>query len=85
MWNGMGTWGWGIGWVVGGTMLVLTLITLGLVVWAIIALARTPSSPLSLEAPRTVLDRRLASGEISRDEYVSLRELIDQSSSAVLR
>ncbi len=77
MWNDTGMWGWGVGWVMGGTMLVLTLLTIGLVIWALVALTRTPATPRTLEAPRTVLDRRLATGEISEDEYVSARRLID--------
>jgi uncharacterized membrane protein len=85
MWNDMGMWGWGVGWVMGGTMLVLTLLTIGLVAWAVVALSRTPTSPRVLEAPRTVLDRRLASGEISKDEYVSARQLIDEESAVGLR
>jgi uncharacterized membrane protein len=85
MWNDTGMWGWGIGWVVGGTMLLLTLLTIGLVVWAIVAQTRTPTSPRAFEAPRTVLDRRLASGAISKDEYIYLRRLIDEQSSVALR
>jgi putative membrane protein len=85
MWNDMGTWGWGFGWVMGGTMLVLTLVTIGLVVWAIVALSRTPTNPRVSEAPRTVLDRRLASGEISKDEYISTRQLIAQHSTETAR
>ena len=78
MWNDMNMWGWGIGWVLGGTMLLLTLLTIGLVVWAIVALSRTSTNTKAIEVPRTVLDRRLASGEISKDEYLSVRQMIDK-------
>lgn len=85
MWNDMNMWGWGIGWVLGGTMLLLTLLTIGLVVWAIVAQSRTSTTTKAIEAPRTVLDRRLASGEISKDEYLSVRQLMEEQSTISLR
>lgn len=78
MWDDREMWGWGYGWFMGVILLVWTLLTLGLIVWAIAALSRTSKSPKPLEAPRTVLDRRLAAGEISTDEYTSVRQLIDK-------
>lgn len=83
MWNDLGMWGWGIGWVVGGGMLVLTLLAMGLVAWAVGALSGKPTSPWPPDEVRTVLDRRLASGEISQDEYVSLRRLIEERSASL--
>jgi len=67
MWWYHGGWGW-------GTWLVMTVGMLafwGLVIWAILALARGPSGgPAPREqTPEQILAERLARGEIDEDEY----------------
>ena len=57
----------------------------GLVIFGVVWLARSASAaahpsaeaPAPTESPRHVLKRRLASGEISVDEYDALRSVID--------
>jgi putative membrane protein len=51
----------------------------GLVAWAIVAMVRTKDSCGSKGSarPEDVLAGRLARGEISTDEYVQARQLID--------
>ena len=82
MWNDMGM-GWGYGWIVGGTALVLTLVIIALIIWALVVLTRAPIGQGGAEAPRTVLDRRFASGEISAQEYAAARRLMDERSTTV--
>lgn len=57
----------------------------GLVIYGVVSLARSANSadrasaapPGPTESPQQVLKRRLASGEISVDEYDTLRTVID--------
>ncbi len=83
LWNDMGMWGWGIGWFLGATMLLVWLITIGLVVWALVALTRAPAAQGNSEAPRIVLDRRFAAGEISPEEYTAARRLMEERITAI--
>lgn len=61
-------------------MLIGMFVFAGLIIWAIYAITRNPSRPSQLgnspEVARTVLDQRLARGEIDDKEYTKLRELI---------
>lgn len=74
-WGG-GMWGWG-GWVAMGAMTLLTLVIVGLVVWAVMWTTRSTTTHRTYESPRAVLDRRLAAGEIDEDEYTNARRLIE--------
>jgi putative membrane protein len=70
--------GWGAGWMV--VMLLGWVALLGFGVWAVVALTRgrgpaTPE-PRAVE-PRAILDRRLAAGEITAEEYAQVRRLLD--------
>lgn len=61
-----------------------TLVFLGLVIWAVYALAtastRRPSArDDSRSSGREILDRRLARGDINEAEYLRLRDLISSS------
>lgn len=76
-WGSGGTWGWD-GWAAMGVMmLVLTaavvVASVALVVWA----TRSSTSHRTYETPRSVLDRRLAAGEINDEEYAAARRLIE--------
>ena len=71
---GMSTWGW-IGMVLLWVLLILAI------VWALRELrprdaSSTPAStaPAAAEDPLTILDRRLASGEIDPETYDELRD-----------
>lgn len=65
-----------------GYMSVLMLgliVALGLGAWALIRLTggdQPPAAPT--ESTREVLDRRLAAGDITTEEYVQARRLIEQ-------
>ena len=74
-------WGW---WVL---MSVGMVVFWGLVVYGVVWLARSANSadrastvpPGPTESPQHVLKRRLASGEISVDEYDTLRSVVDDA------
>lgn len=67
--------GWN-GWAV--VMMLAWPVLLGLAVWAVVVLTRdrrtAPSSPSS---PREILDARFASGELSEEDYVRSRHLLN--------
>ena len=75
-WN---TNGWGNdNWVAMSLMMMFWLAILGFVIWTAVRLAGRSNSPSMLhETPRSVLDRRLASGEIDAEQYSQLRRLLD--------
>ena len=79
-WND-GAWGWGSWAAMVGSMLLVTLIVVGVVVWAVTWASRSSTTThRSFETPRAVLDRRLAAGEITEDEYAKARRLIEDHS-----
>ena len=64
-------WGW---WLI---MSVGMVAFWALVVWGILMLVRSVQAPRAAEPPaRDVLDRRLASGDISLEDYERLREAL---------
>ena len=75
-WNG-GGWMW---WQA-GLMWVGMLVFWGLLIWAVYALitnlTRTPGPGYHGGDARSILDGRLARGEISPEEYQRLRDLMD--------
>jgi putative membrane protein len=77
--------GGGWAWWQAGLMWVAVIVFLGLLIWAIYALAtgatRRPGSRARGEGPpgddaRRILDERLARGEIDTDEYRRLRDAL---------
>lgn len=72
-WNWDGNWsGWS--WVL---MTIGMAAFWGLIVWAILASARSNRSlPASTDSAEQILARRLASGEIDADEYEHLLEVL---------
>ena len=76
--------GWGAGWMV--VMMLGWVALLGFGVWAVVALTRGrgPATPASgAVEPRAILDRRLAAGEITPEEYARVRGLLDSPASQV--
>jgi putative membrane protein len=75
-WNG-GGWVW---WQA-GLMWAVMIVFWGLLIWAIYALitnlTRKPGPGHGDDDARSILDRRLARGEISPEEYQRLRDLMD--------
>ncbi len=80
-WGSDGWSGWGPGstnWLGMGLMMLLWVGVVALVVWAIVRLTRSESRPQqTLESPRSVLDRRFASGAIDAEQYAEARRLMD--------
>lgn len=69
----------GLGWL-GWTLMSVGMVAFwGLVAWAIVAIVRTgrPRDSKGSARPEEILAGRLAHGEISIDEYVTARRLID--------
>lgn len=52
----------------------------GLIIWAVISLIRARGAQSAPETAREILDRRLAMGEISTDEYERRRDALRPSS-----
>jgi uncharacterized membrane protein len=64
-----------------GTLIIIALIV-GLIVWAISPRGGRDSSPNATgESAREVLGRRLASGEITLEQYSQLREALNGAAS----
>ncbi|CAB5004612.1 unannotated protein [freshwater metagenome] len=78
--------GWGVnGWSTTGMFGMVMMIAvwgglIGLAVWAVARFTRTERHASSgLESPRTILDRRFASGEIDAQEYAQARRILESS------
>jgi putative membrane protein len=71
--------GWDGGWMV--VMMLAWVAVLGFGVWAVVALTRTRQSPTAPPSGREsavdLLDRRLAAGEITPDEYLAVRSVLE--------
>jgi len=74
----MGGWGWGMGLLGGLGMLLFWGLIIGLVVWLVVTLTRSGQSGTSRSTqPETALEtlrRRLAVGEITAQEFDTLRQ-----------
>lgn len=74
----MGGWGWGMGLLGGLGMFLFWGLILGLVVWLVVTLTRSGQGGASHGAqPDTALEtlrRRLATGEITAQEFDQLRQ-----------
>jgi putative membrane protein len=75
-WNTMNAGGWVL-------MSLLWLAFLALIVWAAVRLFPTgDKSQRDAEAPKDILDRRLARGEIDVETYERLRATVDKRAPA---
>jgi putative membrane protein len=64
-----------------GTLIIIALIV-GLIIWTVSPRGGRDSSPNATgESPREILDRRLASGELTVEQYEQLREALSATSS----
>ena len=70
-------WGWGMA----GLGILTTLAVIGLIVWLIVFLARSTGPSSSSTPPETrasnareLLNERYARGEITREQYLQMRE-----------
>jgi putative membrane protein len=73
--NHMGTGDWVFS--IFGTLIILALIV-GLIVWLVSPSSRSDASPSAAgESAREILDRRLAGGEITVEQYRQLRGALD--------
>lgn len=78
MWHWYG--GWGLPWMLGWMLLVWGAVIVGLIFLIRYLAAQTAPAPAAGpggETSRAILDRRLASGEITREEYDELRRRIE--------
>jgi putative membrane protein len=75
--NHMSTGGWIFS--IFGTLIILALIV-GLIVWLVSSSSRSDTGPTaSRESADEILDRRLASGELTVDQYQQLRAALDDA------
>ena len=82
--NGWGVNGWSTTGILGMVMMIAVWGALiALAVWAVARVTRTErhASP-GLEAPRSKLDQRFASGEIDAQEYAQARRIFESTGSA---
>jgi uncharacterized membrane protein len=78
--NHMGTGDWIFS--ILGTLIIIGLIV-GLIVWIVSPNSRSQSSPDTTgESAREILDRRLANGEITAQDYKQLREALNDAPAA---
>lgn len=86
--NGYGSWDHmgGSGWWGGIVMLIILLAVVALIVWAVVAITRGHRAPPPpgvghlLGNAQTILDHRLATGEISVEEYQRLSDALRTAS-----
>ena len=75
--NHMGTGDWVFS--IFGTLIILALIV-GLIVWLVSPSSRSDTGPTaSRESADEILDRRLASGELTVEQYQQLRGALDDA------
>ena len=75
--NHMGTGDWIFS--ILGTLIILGLIV-GLIIWTVSPNSRSQSSPDATgESAREILDRRLANGELTAQDYKQLREALNDA------
>ena len=79
MMGGFGMGGFG-GMALGG---ILWIVLLGVIVWAVVKAGARASTSSSPDSARSILDSRLARGELSMDEYRKLRETVQWSEPVV--
>lgn len=73
VWHSMGDWGWAMM----AFWIVLWVALVGLAVWAVSEWTGRRGDPHEgRESPRDALDRRLAQGEISLEEYERTRDAL---------
>jgi putative membrane protein len=76
-WYGGGGW-WGVGMI---AMLLFWVVVIGAIIWAAVRLTNRPQPPAPpvepAQSPRQILDRRFASGELSEQQYVDARRLLE--------
>jgi uncharacterized membrane protein len=78
--NHMGTGDWVFS--IFGTLIILALIV-GLIVWLVSPGSRSDTSPSAAgESARAILDRRLADGEITVEQYRQLRGALEDEAPA---
>lgn len=72
MWGAESGWGWGLGWLLHG---LLPLAILALLVWAVVVLARNAGGQVQPRGDRalSILRERYARGELTREEFESMR------------
>ena len=74
----MGGWGWGMGLLGGLGMLLFWGLIIGLVVWLVVTLTRSgqinASHSAQSDSALETLRRRLAAGEITPQEFDTLRQ-----------
>ncbi len=70
------TYGWN-GWMV--AVMLAWPVLLGLGIWAVVALTRdrTHTQKVTRETPVEILNRRLAAGEITEEEYARTRHVLN--------
>ena len=73
-----GFWGWG--WMGMSVMVLAWVAVFALAAWLVSAATRSERrESVSHEPARAVLDRRFAAGEISPEEYASMRRQLDHA------
>jgi len=77
--NHMSTGGWIFS--ILATLIFLALV-IGLIVWVVSPANRSESATKAGESARQILDRRLASGELTVDQYDQLRDALSDVSDA---
>ncbi len=72
-WNGSGS-----GWWMMGTMALFWIAVVAIGIWLVLRVTdQGYKQSKSIDTPRAILDRRLASGEISVEQYAAARKLIE--------
>lgn len=74
----MMSWYWGAGAWGMGLMVVAWVGFFVLVAWLVGRVTRTEHTTTSSEPPRAVLDRRFAAGELTAEEYASMRRTLER-------
>ncbi len=78
-WHG---YGYGANSIMIGTMVLFWVVVVGIGIWLVLRVTRRDSTVAKIESsPRATLDHRFAAGEITTEQYVEARKLLESKTS----
>ncbi len=74
--------GYGVNSMMMGTMVLFWVVVVGIGIWLVLRVTRRDSTVAKIDgSPRATLDHRFAAGEITMEQYVEARKLLEVKTS----